>query len=69
MFSDLSVGDVFLPALLVLSFLALVLTGLSSRLLLKLDLYRLFAYRPFVDVSIFAIWLALLVRLGYFTGK
>ena len=65
---DISIGDVFVPGLLVLALTALLLTGLSARLLTGLGIYRLFAFRPLADLCLFAIWLGLLVRFAPFSG-
>ncbi|MEG0183102.1 MAG: DUF1656 domain-containing protein [Stenotrophomonas sp.] len=63
MFSDLSIDGVFIPGLLALALIALVLSMLVSRLLANLGLYRLFAYRPLVGLSLFVIFAELLIRL------
>jgi hypothetical protein len=65
MLSDISIAGVFLPRLLVTALVALVLTALSSRMIAGLGLYRLFAYPPLVNGSIFSIWLGLSMWLLY----
>jgi hypothetical protein len=65
MLSDISIGGVFLPRLLVSAFVALLLLAVSSRLFASFGLYRLFAYPPLVNMSIFAIWLGLLASFMY----
>lgn len=68
MYSEISIGGVAMPALLVLAFSALLLTGLSSRQLTKLGVYRLLAHRPLADLSLFGIWLGLLVQFANISG-
>ncbi len=53
MTGEIDLFGVFLPTLLVLAIGALLLTGLASRLMSLLGGYRLFAYRPLVDLAIF----------------
>jgi hypothetical protein len=64
MIGEISIGGVYVPALLLLAFLALLLTGLLSRLLSVAGAYRLIAYRPLVDVALFILLLGLLVLLS-----
>jgi hypothetical protein len=64
MFGEISVGGVLMPYLLVISLAALALSLMVSRLLANLRLYRLFAYRPLVGLSLFVILLGLLIRLA-----
>lgn len=68
MFTEISLGGVAMPGLLPLAFIALLLGGLSSRLLTLLGIDRFFAHRPLVELSFFAIWLGLLVRLAPIPG-
>jgi hypothetical protein len=63
MIGEVSIGGVYFPALLLLGFLALVATGLATRILAFVGAYRLVAYRPIVDISLFVIVLGLLVTL------
>lgn len=64
MIGEISIGGVFLPALLVLGMVSLVILGLLSRLLALLGAYRVVAYRPLVDVALFLLILGLLARLS-----
>nr|WP_312456106.1 DUF1656 domain-containing protein [Stenotrophomonas pavanii] len=64
MLSDLSIDGVLIPALLAVAVAALVLSVLTSRLLASLGLYRLFAARPLVGLSLFVILAELLTRLA-----
>ncbi|MDR6672197.1 DUF1656 domain-containing protein [Xanthomonas sp. 1678] len=63
MFADLSFDGVFVPGLLAVALVALALSLLVSRLLARLGLYRVFAYRPLVGLSLFVILAELLIRL------
>ncbi len=54
----------FVPALLLLALAALVLTALLSQLFSLTGAYRLVAYRPLVDLSIFLLLLGLLAALS-----
>jgi hypothetical protein len=65
MLSDISISGVLFPRLLVTALAALVLTALSSRVMAGLGLYRLFAYPPLVNGSLFSIWLGLSMWLMY----
>lgn len=64
MFPDLSIDGVLIPALLAVAVAALVLSVLTSRLLASLSLYRLFAARPLVGLSLFVILAELMIRLA-----
>lgn len=64
MSADLSLDGVLIPGLLAVAFIALALSMLVSRLLTHLDLYRLFAYRPLVGLSLFVILAELLIRFA-----
>ena len=66
--SDISIGGIFMPRLLVLAFIALPLAGLSSRMLGDLGVYWLFAHRPLVNLSLFVICLGLLVQIAIMAG-
>lgn len=68
MFTEISIGGVAIPGLLALAFMALFLTALSSRLLTSLGIYRLFAHRPLAELSLFVIWLGLLVQFAHGPG-
>lgn len=60
MTGELSIGGVYLPTILVLAILAIVLTGIATRLLVLIEAYRLIVYRPLVDLALFVIILGLL---------
>lgn len=64
MIGEISIGGVFVPTLLLLGIAALVLTGLLSRILANLALYRLVANRPLVDVALFILMLGGLCLLA-----
>ncbi|MBN7837149.1 DUF1656 domain-containing protein [Stenotrophomonas maltophilia] len=64
MLSDLSIDGVLIPALLAVAVAALVLSVLTSRLLASLGLYRWFAARPVVGLSLFVILAELMIRLA-----
>jgi hypothetical protein len=63
MIGEVSIFGVYLPALLVLGLVALILTGLLSRLFSMTGAYRFVAYRPLVDLSVFLLLLGLLAAL------
>lgn len=60
MTGELTIGGVYLPAILLLAVIAVVLTGLTTRLLSIAGLYRIIVYRPLVDLALFIIILGLL---------
>ncbi|MFT3978717.1 MAG: DUF1656 domain-containing protein [Sphingomonas bacterium] len=60
---EVSLGGVYMPGLLLLAIVALLLTAVLTRLLGLIGAYRLFAYRPLVDVAIYVIMLGALVLL------
>lgn len=62
MIIDLNLGGVLIPGLLVLAFVALVATIAVIRLLSVSGIYRVFAYRPLVELATFAIIYGLLVQ-------
>ncbi|MBN5151770.1 DUF1656 domain-containing protein [Mesorhizobium sp. M00.F.Ca.ET.151.01.1.1] len=64
MLPDLSIDGVLIPALLAVAVAALVLSVLTSRLLASLGLYRWFAARPLVGLSLFVILAELMIRLA-----
>jgi hypothetical protein len=55
MIGEVSIGGVYLPALLFLGLVALAITSALIRLLSIVGVYRLVAARPWVDLSIFVI--------------
>jgi len=60
---EVSIAGVYMPGLLVLAIVALVLTGILTRLFGLIGVYRLIAYRPLVDVALYVIVLGGLVFL------
>ncbi|MDR6668456.1 DUF1656 domain-containing protein [Rhizobium sp. 1399] len=62
MIVDLNIGGVLIPGLLVLVFVALVATIAVIRLLVVAGIFRLFAYRPLVELATFTIIYGLLVQ-------
>ncbi|MEN3164472.1 DUF1656 domain-containing protein [Tistrella mobilis] len=62
MITDLALGGVFIPGLLVLAVLALIATLLVIRVLVVTGLSRLFAGRPLVELAVFAIIYGLLLQ-------
>ncbi len=63
MIGEVSIGGVYAPALLLLALVALALMGVLVRLLQFAGFYRLIAYRPLVDLSLFTLLLGLIVFL------
>ena len=63
MIGEVSIGGVYVPALLLLSVFALALTGCVARVLVLLGVYRFLAYRPLVDGALFVLLLGLLTLL------
>jgi hypothetical protein len=61
MIGEISVGGVYIPALLVFVCAAVILTGLLSRLLSLVGFYQLVVYRPVTDLAIFFLLLAAMV--------
>lgn len=66
--SELAIGGVLVPALLLLAAVALALTAAFVRVLRLSSFYRLVAWRALVDVALFTLILAALVRLTVTTG-
>ena len=58
---EVSLFGVFVPGLLLLALIAAGLAAVASRLLVMLGLYRIFAYRPLVDVAVYILILGGLV--------
>ena len=63
MIGELSIGGVYIPTLLLLGCVAVILTGLVSRLLSLVGFYRLVAYKPVTDIALFLLVLAAIVWL------
>lgn len=61
MTGEVSLFGVFVPGLLLLAIAAAVLTALISRLFAIVGVYRIFAYRPLVDVAVYILVLGGLV--------
>lgn len=68
MILDLNIGGVLMPGLLAAAFVALVVTIAVIRLLAVAGIFRLFAYRPLVELATFAIICGLLVQYLPSTG-
>lgn len=68
MIADLDLGGVFIPGLLVLAMAALAATIIVIRLLANARLIRLFAYRPAVELAVFAILYGLLTQAASSVG-
>lgn len=68
MFTEISIGGVAIPGLLAHAFMALFLTALTSRLLTNFGIYQLFSHRPLAELSLFVIWLGLLVQFAHISG-
>ncbi|PZT28543.1 hypothetical protein A7X88_05050 [Stenotrophomonas maltophilia] len=64
MLPDLSIDGVLIPGLLAVAVAALALSIVASRFLASLGLYRLFAARPLVGLSLFVILAELMIRLA-----
>lgn len=63
MIGEISIGGVFVPAVLLLGVLALILTGLLTQLFHRIGAYRVVAYRPLVDLALFVLVFGLLTLL------
>ena len=63
MIGEVSIFGVYLPALLVLGIIAILLTGVATRLLTLVSAYRAVIYRPLVDLAIFVLILGALSLL------
>jgi hypothetical protein len=63
MTGEVALGGVFMPTLLLLGVLALLLSWGVTRLIGAFGLYRFFAYRAIVDLSIFVLVLGGLALL------
>ena len=62
MIVDLNVGGVVIPGLVVLAVVALVAATVTLRIIDAAGLYRLFAYRPLVELATFVVIYGLLVQ-------
>lgn len=62
MIVDLNIGGVLIPGLVVIAFIALVITMATLRLFSTAGLHRRFAYWPHVELAIFVIIYGLLVQ-------
>ena len=69
MIDEVSLAGVYMPALLVLGVVAVLLTGIISRLLTLLGAYRLVASRPLADLAIFVLILGTLSWLSASLGQ
>jgi hypothetical protein len=64
MTGEISIGGIYLPTLLLLGMTALGVTGLLTRWLAVLAVYRFFVYRPLVDSALFILLFGLLEALS-----
>jgi hypothetical protein len=64
MIGEISIFGVFVPSLLLLTVLALALTGIFTAVLQIVGFYRIIAYRPLVDLALFIFLLGLLVLVS-----
>jgi hypothetical protein len=55
MIGEVSIGGVFIPALLLLAMVALAITSVAVRWLSNRDAYRFFAVRPLVDLALYVV--------------
>ena len=60
MIGEVSLFGVYIPSLLLLAVIALILTSIAARVLALLSVYRVFAYRPIVDIAVFILILGAL---------
>jgi hypothetical protein len=63
MIGEVSIGGVYIPALLLFVCAAVILTALLSSLLSQVGFYRLVADRAITNIALFMLLLAALVRL------
>ncbi len=63
MTGETALGGVFVPTLLILAVVALLLAAGFTRLMAAFGLYRFFAYRALVDLSLFVLAFGLLAIL------
>jgi len=61
MIGEVSVDGVYIPSLLLFVSVAVIVTGLVSRLLSLVGFYRIVVYRPITDIAIFVLLLAAIV--------
>ena len=61
MIGEISIDGVYIPALLLLVFIAVVLVALLSRLFVMVGLYRFVTNRPLADIALFLLLLAAVV--------
>jgi len=64
MIGEISIFGVYVPALLLLTLLALLLTGILTAVLQIVGFYRIIAYRPMIDLALFLFLLGLLVLVS-----
>ena len=64
MIGEISIGGVYVPALLLWGALALALTGLLIQLLQRIGFYNWIGSRPLADISIVVLLLAAFVFLA-----
>ena len=68
MTGETSIGGVYLPTVLVLAVVAMALTWVLNRLLKAVGAYRLFAFRPLVELALFVLIFGLVSLLTSRSG-
>jgi len=63
MIGEISIGGVYVPALLLFVIAAVIISVLASQLLSIVGFYRVVAYRPLTDLALFLLMLAVIVWL------
>jgi hypothetical protein len=63
MIGEISIGGVYVPALLLFVVVGVIITALASRFLSIVGFYRVVAYRPLTDLALFLLMLAAIVWL------
>ena len=63
MIGEISIGGVYVPALLLFVIAAVIISVLASQLLSIVGFYRVVAYRPLTDLALFLMMLAAIVWL------
>ena len=66
MIGEISIDGVYIPALLLLVFVAVLLVALLSRLFVMVGLYRFVTNRPLADIALF---LLLLAAVAWMTNR
>ena len=61
MIGEISIGGVYVPALLLFVVAAVIITALSSQVLSIIGFYRVVANKPLTDLALFLLTLAAIV--------